>query len=147
METKDILLDIRKKHNLTQNEMATKLLVTRQAVSRWETGETVPNTDTLKIISKIFGVSINTLLGQPRNTICQVCGMPLKDDDLSKEADGTVNDKYCKWCYVDGKHKYSTMEAVIEDVVPNMDWGSPDERRKFLRAQLPQLEYWANPLR
>lgn len=142
METKDILLDIRKRNNLTQDEMAEKVLVTRQAVSRWENGETVPNTDTLKIISKVFGVSINTLLGQPRNTVCQVCGMPLTDDDLSKEADGTVNDKYCKWCYVNGKHKYSTMEEVIKDVVPNMDWGTPDERRKFLQKQLPQLEYW-----
>ena len=42
------------------------MFVTRQAVSRWETGETVPNTETLKLLSKLFDVSINTLLGAPR---------------------------------------------------------------------------------
>lgn len=36
-------------------------MVTRQAVSRWENGDTVPNTDTLKLLSKEFDVSINTL--------------------------------------------------------------------------------------
>ena len=55
MQTKDILLELRKKNNLSQDKMAEKLLVTRQAVSRWENGETIPNTDTLKIISKTFG--------------------------------------------------------------------------------------------
>jgi len=38
METKDVLKSIREKNNLTQDEMAEKLFVTRQAVSRWETG-------------------------------------------------------------------------------------------------------------
>ena len=72
LETSQTILNLRKKHQLTQNEMADKLFVTRQAVSRWENGETVPSTDTLKIISKTFGIPINTLLGQPRNTVCQV---------------------------------------------------------------------------
>lgn len=144
METKDVLLNIRKKHDLTQDEMAERLLVTRQAVSRWENGETVPNTETLKIISKIFDVSINTLLGQPRNMICQVCGMPLNNEDnLSKEVDGTLNEKYCKWCYYDGDfHVAATIDELIENILPHQNWGSPDEMRKFLQEQLPQLEYW-----
>lgn len=50
MEVKEILLNLRKNNNLTQEEMAKKLFVTRQAVSRWENGETVPNVDTLKLI-------------------------------------------------------------------------------------------------
>lgn len=144
MTTRETLLELRKKNNLSQEEMAEKLLVTRQAVSRWETGETVPNTDTLKIISKTFGVSINTLLGQPRNTICQVCGMPLEDEgNLSKEPDGSANDRYCKWCYYDGGfHVPDTIEGLIEAILPNMNWASPEEMRKFLREQLPALEYW-----
>ena len=65
MDTKELLLNIRKNHNLSQDEMTEKLYVTRQAVSRWETGETVPNIETLKLISKEFDVSINTLLDFP----------------------------------------------------------------------------------
>ena len=65
METKDILKEIRTKNNLTQDEMAERLFVTRQAVSRWENGDTMPNTEILKEISKKFDVSINTLLGRP----------------------------------------------------------------------------------
>ncbi len=147
METKDVLLNIRKKHNLSQDEMAKKLYVTRQAVSRWENGETVPNTDTLKIISKAFGVSINTLLGQPCNMTCQVCGSPLdNEDNLSHESDGALNDKYCKWCYIDGVHKYTDMEDVIADVVPRWNWGTPGQMSNWLRNKLMTLEYWQNDI-
>ena len=62
MEVNDILLNLRKTNNLTQDELAKKLFVTRQAVSRWENGETVPNVDTLKLISNIFDISINSLI-------------------------------------------------------------------------------------
>ena len=48
METRDALLELRRDLELSQEEFAQKLRVTRQAVSRWETGETVPSTDTLK---------------------------------------------------------------------------------------------------
>ena len=71
METKDIIFQLRTKSGLTQDELAEKIFVTRQAVSRWETGETMPNTETLKMLSKLFDVSINTLLGSPRKLICQ----------------------------------------------------------------------------
>ena len=63
METKDIIIELRKHHKLSQDEMAERHLVTRQAVSRWETGETVPNTETLMVISKELGVSVEVLLG------------------------------------------------------------------------------------
>ena len=44
METKNVLFELRTKRGFTQDELAEKIHVTRQAVSRWETGETVPNT-------------------------------------------------------------------------------------------------------
>ena len=49
MDTKDIILELRTKLDLSQEELAEKVFVTRQAVSRWENGETTPNTETLKI--------------------------------------------------------------------------------------------------
>lgn len=79
METKDIILELRTRRGLSQDELAEKVMATRQAVSRWETGRTVPNTETLKLLSKVLDVSINTLLGEPRPLICQCCGMPLED--------------------------------------------------------------------
>ena len=91
METKDVIFELRTKNGLSQDELAEKIFVTRQAVSRWETGETVPNTETLKLLSKLFDVSINTLLGSPRKLICQCCGMPLDDSSISKEPDGAFN--------------------------------------------------------
>ena len=63
METKDIIYELRMKHQLSQDELAKRVFVTRQAVSRWENGETIPNTETLKLLSKEFQVSIDTLLG------------------------------------------------------------------------------------
>ena len=54
MNAKDILLDLREKAGLSQDELAEKMHVTRQAVSRWETGKTVPNTETLKLLSNFL---------------------------------------------------------------------------------------------
>lgn len=102
METKDIIFELRTKRGLSQDELAEKVFVTRQAVSRWENGETTPNIETLKLLSKLFDVSINTLLGSPRQLVCQCCGMPMDDEKISKETDGIFNEDYCKWCYVDG---------------------------------------------
>ena len=102
METKDVIFKLRTTNGLSQDELAEKVYVTRQAVSRWENGETIPNTETLKLLSKLFNVSINTLLGSPQQLVCQCCGMPLQDDCISKEKDGLFNEEYCKWCYADG---------------------------------------------
>ena len=88
METKDVILQLRNRENLSQEELAEKLFVTRQAVSRWENGETTPNVDTLKLLSKFYDVSINTLLGSPVQLVCQCCGMPLDDTTISREEDG-----------------------------------------------------------
>ncbi len=145
METKDALRELREKHHLTQDEMAKKLLVTRQAVSRWETGETVPSTDTLKEISKAFDVSINTLLGQPRKLVCQCCGMPLDDDSaVSREPDGSFNENYCTWCYTDGAFVYKTMEELVDFLTNRMSGESfpPEQARKYFTELLSQLDHW-----
>ena len=146
MDTKEIILKLRTKEGLSQEELAEKVLVTRQAVSRWEIGETIPNTETLKLLSKLFDVSINTLLGSPRHLICQCCGMPLDDSSLSKETDGTYNEEYCKWCYSDGNFAYSNMEDLIDfcaEHMANENWNS-DQVRTYMAEMLPKLNYWKN---
>jgi len=144
METKDIILKLRTKSGMSQDELAEKVFVTRQAVSRWENGDTIPNTETLKLLSKLFDVSINTLLGSPRELICQCCGMPLEDAVTSRETDGNFNENYCKWCYADGEYMYSDMDDLIDVCVKNMvsDEHSEDEVRAYLKATLPKLDYW-----
>ena len=144
METKEILYELRTKKGLSQDALAEKVFVTRQAVSRWENGETIPNTETLKLLSEVFGVSINTLLGAPQNRICQCCGMPLEDEIISREKDGSPNDSYCKWCYADGTYTYSDMDDLIEVCVKHMsDMGKPEEElRAYLKEALPKLDYW-----
>ena len=114
METKEIIYKLRTDSGLSQEELAEKLYVTRQAVSRWETGETLPNTETLKLLSKLFDVSINTLLGSPQKLICQCCGMPLDDSCISKEKDGSFNEEYCKWCYADGEYTLDIWQRYVD---------------------------------
>ena len=144
MQTKDIILELRTKNGLSQEELAEKVFVTRQAVSRWETGETTPNIETLKLLSKLFDVSINTLLGSPRQLICQCCGMPLEDSTISKEKDGFFNEEYCKWCYAGGVHMYSDLDDLIDVCVKNIanEEHSEEEVRAYLKETLPKLDYW-----
>ena len=51
MAIKDVLPTIRQERGLTQQQLAEKLYVTRQAVSRWETGETAPGIDMIKLLA------------------------------------------------------------------------------------------------
>ena len=144
MSTKDVIYELRTKSGMSQDELAEKVFVTRQAVSRWENGETVPNTETLKLLSKLFDVSINTLLGSPRQLVCQCCGMPLQDDIISKEADGSFNEDYCKWCYADGTYTYSDMDDLIDVCVQHMvgENFTEEQARAYMKQMLPTLDYW-----
>ena len=128
MNTKDVILELRTKKGLSQDELAEKVYVTRQAVSRWETGETVPN----------------TLLGAPRQLICQCCGMPLEDGNMSREPDGAFNEDYCKWCYTDGAFTYQSMDALIDFCAAHManDAFPPVQVRAYLQDLLPKLKHW-----
>ena len=144
MCTKEVIYDLRTRNGLSQDDLAEKVYVTRQAVSRWENGETVPNTETLKLLSRLFHVSINTLLGSPQKLFCQCCGMPLEDSIISREKDGTLNEDYCQWCYADGTYMYSDMDDLIEVCIPNMvnENFSEEQARDYLKQMLPKLDYW-----
>ncbi|MCR5652284.1 MAG: helix-turn-helix domain-containing protein [Ruminococcus sp.] len=144
MNAKDIIYELRIKNNMSQDELAEKVFVTRQAVSRWENGDTVPNTETLKLLSGLFNVSINTLLGSPRQLTCQCCGMPLEDSIIGKDKDGALNEDYCKWCYADGQYTYSDMDELIDVCVPHMtaQGFTEEQAREYMKQKLPTLDYW-----
>lgn len=111
---------------------------------RWETGDTVPNTETLKLLSREFDVSINTLLGEPRKLICQCCGMPIDDSILGRDKDVALNEDYCKCCYADGTYTYNDMDELIDLCAKNMvnEHFTEEQARSYMKQMLPQLDYW-----
>lgn len=146
MAIKDVLLRLRRERGLTQEDLAKKLFITRQAVSRWETGETAPGIDMTKLIAVTLGVPVTELLEMPEH-YCQSCGMMFTaPDQHGHEADGTEVEDFCRWCYDDGAYAYeTTMEDMIEDCAPRMaeamGW-TVDESASLLGAVLPTLKRW-----
>ena len=130
MEFQEVFAQLRQRTGLSQSEVAERLFVTRQAVSRWERGETIPEVETLQALSRLFGVSINTLLGSPRTLVCQSCGMPLNDDILAKNTDGSFNEQYCMWCWDgEGFAQDCTMEEMVSTACPTCPWAGRIRRR------------------
>ena len=146
MAIKDVLLRLRRERGLTQEGLAKKLFITRQAVSRWETGETAPGIDMTKLIAVTLDVPVTELLEMPEH-YCQSCGMMFTaPDQHGHEADGTEVEDFCRWCYDDGAYTYeTTMEDMIEDCAPRMaeamGW-TVDESASLLGAVLPTLKRW-----
>ena len=62
MEFNEKLQELRKQKGITQEELAESLYVSRTAISKWESGRGYPNIDSLKIIARFFGVTIDELL-------------------------------------------------------------------------------------
>lgn len=151
MDLASKILEIRKNGGLTQEELAEKLFVTRQAVSRWENGETSPTIETLKKICELFKVDANAFFGQ-QPPVCQSCGMPLKSfDEFSVNEDNTANIDYCKYCFNEGKFSSeSTVDEMIEINLKYLDHFnkesgtnfSEEESRKILKQYLPTLKRW-----
>lgn len=139
------LIAVRRAHHLTQEQLAAKLFVTRQAISRWERGEVTPGIDMMKLIAAVTGEPLSHLLEMPEH-YCQSCGMLLTSDDCGTDASGATTDRYCKWCYDHGEYTYeTTMEAMIEDCAPRLAQStgmSLDEAVSLMGAVLPQLERW-----
>ncbi|MBR1906491.1 MAG: helix-turn-helix transcriptional regulator [Saccharofermentans sp.] len=58
---KDNLIHLRKIKQLTQEDVADKLGVTRQSVAKWESGETVPDLEKCRLLAELFGVTLDDL--------------------------------------------------------------------------------------
>ena len=106
------LIAVRRAHGLTQKMLASKLFVTRQAVSRWERGEVTPGIDMMKLIAAVTGEPLSHLLEMPEH-YCESCGMYLTPDDCGTDARGKKTDHYCKWCYEQGKYTYETTMVLL----------------------------------
>ena len=147
MTVKEALPALRKEKGITQEELARKLFVTRQAVSRWENGETTPSIDMAKLIATALDVPVMRVLDLPQEPACQCCGTPFSVPNMDKgtDADGSVNPDYCKWCYDGGTFASETMDDVIEKSAPYLVEASGmslDEAVSFMGALLPTLGRW-----
>lgn len=88
MKFNEKLVMLRKQHNLSQEQVAEKLGVARQTISKWELGETTPEMDKLIIISELYNITLDELMKEenegkvvnnPNNTNSQkLAGMTIK---------------------------------------------------------------------
>lgn len=147
MAFNEVLAQLRKERGLTQQQLAQRLYVTRQAVSRWENGETTPGIDMLKLLAVILEVPVGMLLEVPDGPVCQSCGMPLSDpSEVGTESDGSPSRDFCIHCYRNGKYRYDgSMDEIIEGCAPYLvryAGMSLDEAVSFMGAMLPSLKRW-----
>ena len=148
MPMKDTIAAIRREAGLTQGEMARRLYVTRQAVSRWENGETTPGIDMVKLICVTFGVPLERFFDMPMDYYCQCCSMPIPSPELhGTEADGSPSESYCKFCYDHGDFtaRDVTMDEFIEataDAEAKAIGVSREEAVSLMATLLPHLKRW-----
>ena len=62
MELSEKIQKLRKEHNLTQEQLAEQLFVSRTAVSKWETGRGMPSMESLQMIARLFSITLDDLL-------------------------------------------------------------------------------------
>lgn len=94
LETANRLYELRKKHNLSQEELAEKLGVSRQAVSKWERSEASPDTDNLIALAKIYGLSLDELIYGAKENAKEDPQEQSKeevDEDSNEEGTGDFN--------------------------------------------------------
>lgn len=93
-------------------------------------------------------IEITGSLPEVGEGMCQSCGMNMQNEFFGKNADGSVNTDYCKYCYPDGKFgKDETMEEMIESNLAFLNERegeplTPDEAREEMRAYFPLLKRW-----
>lgn len=104
IETANILLQYRKKRGLSQEELASKIGVSRQAVSKWERAEASPDTDNLILLAKVYGVTLDELLTGDPEEILNRNKQDLEDNkteenvdtDTGKESENNENNEETK---------------------------------------------------
>lgn len=148
MSTGNILKSLRDAAMMTQADLAEKVHVTRQAVSRWENEETIPGPDLLVALSKVFGVSVDALLNSSEVRYCECCGMPIEPSIMGTDQNGELDPRYCKWCLDEGKFVYTDPDQMLDFLVANLpqEGMSKEECRKFYEKHLLELPYWKSKL-
>lgn len=148
MDVSQTIARLRKERGMTQEQLAARVYVTRQAVSRWETGESAPGIDMRKLLAGALDVPVVQLLDLPDEPVCQCCGTPFSVPNMpyGTDADGNENTSYCKWCYEDGKFTSAALDELIERNVPFLCAATGytrEEAVSFMGAVAPTLKRWS----
>lgn len=145
---------LRTTNGLTQKELAEKLFVTAQAVSRWENNEVEPSATTLYEMSKIFGVSIDELFGksapevkvekevvvekeivytEPKQIIavCSQCNKVIyKESDIIRGTGDNPNAAICKKC---NDKNIAQRKAIVEaNHKAEVSYGVKQRKKSFV---------------
>lgn len=136
----NIIKDIRKSNNLTQKQLADKLNVTYQAVSKWENGKNFPDIAILKKISEEFNIDISFLLGASKNNsnylkklvffvivifIILIVVFSLKRDDFSFKKIGSLCDSF----NITGSVAFNKDKTSI--YISNIDYCGEEDKKVY----------------
>lgn len=104
IEIADRLIKLRKKNGYSQEELADKLGLSRQAISKWERAEASPDTDNLICLAKLYGVSLDELLST-EDDVETIVKEQIKEEDKQEEPEGVhlVDDEGNKVIIGEGK--------------------------------------------
>lgn len=109
VETANRLQNLRKKNGYSQEELAEKIGISRQAVSKWERAEASPDTDNLILLARLYGVTLDELLNTESVPMPNSEGISLSKDYYTNNSDdGEI--------YPEGHPKYSAPN--YGDVMP-----------------------------
>jgi len=130
----DKLIELRRNHGYSQDQLADRLFISRQAVSKWERAESLPDTENLIALSKLYGVSIDELL----NTGVSARKADIETEDTKKTRrlgmSGTVVSNDEKYEFIsDKKTKKGTPFVHIHYSRNNWGWG-PHQKAKGIIA-------------
>lgn len=116
------LIKLRKEKGLSQEELADKLAVSRQAISKWERGESLPDTDNLIRLAKLYGVSIDEIVGikdsgEDAATVEKsAAASPAYASEEKSESGESTSEKEPPKTYENGKKTYNKRNIVIDSV-------------------------------
>ncbi len=82
------LIHLRKEKGMTQLELAEAVEVSRQAVSKWESGSALPSTEKLRSLSELYGVSADYLLNEHKQEVEKIAPLPQEAEDNLKTSCG-----------------------------------------------------------
>lgn len=125
---------LRKSHHFTQDDLAKRLDLSRQAVSKWETGTTIPDVEILLKLSKLYGITINDLLEpeiQPRKITDFEQISTISKDEVKEALKQFDTDSLVIACMGASPE----MNFFMEECFPHVDYESTRKRIGRIRIE------------